>query len=258
VRARRVIGVCLVAAVAAAGCGGSSTKPTNATQRSNVTGLSTVETATTVLPQDIVADKAAAEAAALKLTDLPAGWTAQPHVDSPDVPSVDAEVAKCLGISVQELNSNGPADVNSPDFSDANNDAISNSLGYTASVATARHDFSEFANPNVPSCLSTGLTDYLRNQAAHPATPSATTPPGVTYGGAGVAPLYFPPIGDQSVAYRIEVPVTSSVATVTVFVDLVVAIKGRAGSEMDFTAIGTPFPMTEEQRYVSLVIGRLT
>jgi hypothetical protein len=256
----RVIGTCVAVLLAVAACGGSSSTKAPAAAGSGSTSVTTTvsTTSTTGAPQDVVTDKALAQAAALKLSDLPAGWTSQQHTNSPDVPSVDTQLAKCLGVSVDKLNQNGPADADSPDFSDANNNSITNSLGYTPSAAAAKGDLATFGDPRVPGCLTTALGIYLKNQAAHPAKSSDTLPPGVTFGTAAVAPMSFPTIGDGSVAYRVNVPVSVTSSTITVYVDLIVATKGRAGVEMDFTAIGTPFPADQEQRLISVVVGRLS
>jgi hypothetical protein len=235
------------------GCGGSSTPKTATGATSEAT-----TSATTMPPQDVTADKAAALSAALKLSDLPTGWTGVPHTNSPSSPSVDTALAACLGVPVERLNKNGPADVDSPDFSDANNNSISNSLGYTPSAAAAQSELATFQDPKVPGCLATALTAYVKDQAAHPANPSDTLPPGVSFGAATVAQESFPTIGDQSIAYRVTVPVSAQGQSITVYVDLVVAIKGRAGVEMDFTSLSTPFPSDQEASLITLVVGRLS
>jgi hypothetical protein len=254
----RVMGVVASASILLlAGCGKSGSK--QATGTTTTASAAPTTTTTTLPPQNVAADTALAKAATLRLTDLPQGWTGAPHDDSGDDTGIDAELAKCLGVSVQQLNENGPADVNSPDFSDADGGTtISNDVGYEPTVATAQKEMATFTGAKVPSCLATALNAYLQAQLAHPSDPSDSLPPGVTFGAPVVTQLAFPTIGDQSRDYRTEVGISGDGLSLKVYVDLAVATKGRAGVEMDFSSTGTPLSITEEEHYMKLVVGRLT
>ncbi|HZQ85874.1 MAG TPA: hypothetical protein VFA83_13590 [Acidimicrobiales bacterium] len=70
--------------------------------------------------------------------------------------------------------------------------------------------------------------------------------------------MSFPSFGDESIAYRMTVPVNLKNLTLSIYLDIVTARKGRAGAELDFEGAGTPFPSDREEHYVGLVIGRLT
>jgi hypothetical protein len=205
----------------------------------------------------VAADKAAAEAASLRLSDFPAGWTSSPQDKSPNYPNLDAEVAKCLGVSVQELNHSGPADVDSPDFSDSDNNTVSSSVGYAPNVAKAEQEFSVISGPNVPSCLTPAVQKLVSYAIAHPSDPSNTLPPGATIGASTVAQMSFPAFGDQSIAYRVTIPVNVKGLTVSLYLDIISATKGRAGAELDFEGVGTPIASDQEEHYVGLVVGRM-
>jgi hypothetical protein len=252
--------VAAVAALMLVACGDSNDAATT-TSRSVTTTKSTETSATgtTATGQDVAADREAAEAAALKLSDFPPGWTSAPHEESADVPNVDAQLAKCLGVDESELNSeDGPASVDSPDFSDVNDNAVSNSVEYLAAESDAQHRFALFADEKVPDCLTDAIAKVLDYFLEHPENPEDTVPPGVTVGTPTVEPLSMPAIGDQTVAYRLTVPITSDVISVTAYVDIIVAIKGRAAVEMTFESLATPFPVEDAQHYMELVVGRLT
>jgi len=174
-----------------AACGGASKPPAPRAAGSGPTPPSTgsATSAARTTPkqaQDIAADRAAAEAVSLKLSDFPTGWTSSPQDNNPDYPNLDNEVAKCLGVSVEELNRKGPADVDSPDFSDADSNTVSSSVGYTPDVATARHEFSLISDPKVPGCLTPAVQKLVSYATAHPKDPSDTLPAGATFGTAKV------------------------------------------------------------------------
>lgn len=239
-RARGLVTTAIVLTLGLAACGGSSSSSGKSAQTQNV-----------------VADKAAAEAAALKLADLPAGWTATPATKTPDAPGVDAQLATCLGVSVAELDKSGPADFKSDDLSDANNNTVSNSVGYAPSADQAKKEFAIFKDPKVPGCLGTALSNFLTYQIKHPTNPSDSIPDSVSFGTPTVAPLSVATVGDQTAAYRVTIPVTALGQTVNAYADFLIAVKGRVGVEMDFEAVGKPFPADQEQQYLQKVIGRL-
>jgi len=211
-------------------------------------------------PQDVAADKAAAEAASLKLADFPSGWTSSPHVDS-NAPSIDGEVASCLGVSEQELEHNGPTDAYSADFSDPNADTASSSVGYTADAASAAKEFAIVSGLKMSVCLTPALSAVVKFAATHPATPSETLPSGVTVGLPAVVQLPFPKFGDESVAYRVNVSINATnggtpLSTILYF-DIVTLTKGRATATLYFQAAQTPLTTDEEAHFVGVVVGRL-
>jgi hypothetical protein len=250
-----MLGALVVVGLASlAACGGSSSSPSVSTV---APGGTTAPTGSTVPSQDIAADKAAAEAASLKLSDFPTGWTSTPQSDTSGYPNVDAEIAKCLGVSEEELNHKGPAHVDSPDFSDANNNTVSSSVGYAPSVPQAQHEFAIISSPKVPACLGPAVEKLVTYAANHPSNASDTLPAGTTFGTPTVAPMSFPTFGDESVAYRVTIPVNTKSLTVSFYLDTVTARKGRAGAGLDFEGVGTPFPSDQEEHYTTLVVDRM-
>jgi hypothetical protein len=268
-----------VATVAAmsvlASCGGSgapnpppstapaSTAPASTAPAFIVTTTSPATPTTTPSPrgpQDVAADKAAAGAASLKLADFPTAWTSSPHVDS-NAPSIDGEVASCLGVNEQELEHNGPTDAYSADFSDPNADTASSSVGYTADAASAAKEFAIVAGPKMLVCLTPALSVVVKFAATHPASPTETLPSGVTVGLPAVVELPFPKFGDESIAYRVNVSISATnggtpLSTILYF-DIVTLTKGRATATLYFQAAQTPLPIDEEAHYVGVVVGRL-
>jgi hypothetical protein len=245
------VGVGLAAVLGMAACSSSSK-----TDKSTVT--TAASTTTTVKSnQNVAADQAAAQAAALKLSDFPSGWTSQPQSDDTENSTLQARLANCLGVSEAQFTS-PPAHYQSPDFSDSNDNTASSEVGYRATAAEQAPVFALFASPKTPGCFSEAVTAAVNQEAKHPSDPNNTLPPNLKFGTATVSPMSFPSYGDKSLAYRVKVPITYQGLSIDAYVDLVVAIKGRADVLMDFEATSNPFPTDQEQHYTGLVVSRLT
>jgi hypothetical protein len=221
---------------------------------------STSTTTSTTAPtnQNIDADKSAAQAASLTLSDFPAGWTSQPPSNNSN-PSqnISAQLAKCLGVSHAEF-SKAPANYDSPNFADSNNNTASNSVGYRATATAEQSVFAIVSSPNAPGCLTTAVGALFDQAIAHPTNPSSTLPAGATVGTPTVSQMSFPQFGDKSVAYQLKVSVSFQSLSIDAYVDIIFVLKGRAGVTMYFEGVSNPFPIGQAQHYTGLVVGRLT
>ncbi len=90
----------------------------------------------------------------------------------------------------------------------------------------------------------------------HPDIGEDALPKATVIGEPTVARMSFKSFGDQSVAYRVTVPVKADQAEIEVFLDLVFIAKGRAGITMDFSAPLAPFPTEDAERYTNIVVSR--
>lgn len=213
---------------------------------------------TTTVARQVAADHARAEAAVLRLSDLPPGWAAAPHTRSPGVPGLGRRLAGCLGVNVALLNESDPTTADSPDFGKANGGEISNSVGYVATVGRAHQVIAVLLSPKMASCLNSALSAFLTFRLSHPASPSQSVPAGIGLGASTTTRLPFPPTGDATVAYRFSVPIEGAGSPLTVYGDLVFAAKGRAGTVLSVESQGAPPDRSLEQRLVSTVVTRLT
>ena len=237
-----------------ASCGSNGSTSSNHSAQSTTTSSTAQSTG-----QNVGADKAAAQAASLTLSDFPAGWTSKPPSNNSN-PSQDisAQLAKCLGVSQAEL-SKAPARYDSPDFSDSrSNDTASNTVSYRATAADNQSSFAVVSSPKVPGCLTTAVGAVIDQAIAHPTNPSDTLPAGASIGTATVSQMSFPQFGDKSVAYQLKVPISYQSLSIDAYVDVIYAMKGRAGVSMFFEGVDTPFPIDQAQHYTGLVVGRLT
>jgi hypothetical protein len=216
----------------------------------------TATTSSTSPKQDIATDTAAAQAAALKLSDFPPGWTSSPQTNPTGSGSVGGQLAKCLGVSESQV-SKAPAYYDSPDFSDPNNNTVSSNIGYRPTSGEWTAAFDLISSPKTPDCLAKAVTGVVNYALQHPPSGS-TVPAGLSIGQATAGEMSFPTYGDKSIAYQVKIPVTLKSFPATVYLDEIIAIKGRSGVDMSFQATVTPFPTDQEQHYTELVVGRLT
>ncbi len=251
--ARRSIATLWIASIAlvsvvAASCGNSN----------NAVQSTTTSTTTQSTGQNVEADKAAAQAASLKLSDFPAGWTSQPPSSSSSSQDITAQLAKCLGVNQADL-TKPPASYDSPTFSESgSNNSASSNVGYRATASDEQSAFDIVSGPKVPSCLTTAVAAVVNEAIQHPSNPSDTLPAGAQVGTTTVSPMSFPQFGDKSIAYQVKVPISYSGLSIDAYVDVIYSIKGRAGVSMEFEGVTDPFPVDQAGHYTGLVVDRLT
>jgi hypothetical protein len=70
--------------------------------------------------------------------------------------------------------------------------------------------------------------------------------------------MSFPSYGDQSIAYRVTIPISYKGLNPSFYIDIVAARKGRATTGLSFVGEVTPFDSSMEQQLTSLTVSRLT
>lgn len=258
---RVVLGVIAVG-LAVTGCSSSSKSSSSSSSSSGASGTTAAPAATTAAPasSDVAHDKALGEAAILRLSDFPSGWTSTPATTDNSSAAEDQKLATCLGVSVSEINREGPADVKSPDFNEPagssgpGNAQVSGGVGYEASADKINSSFKLFAGDKMAPCLNSVLSQVFADAIKKSGGDTSQ----VTVGNSTVAKFDFPTVGDNTVAYRVTVPISAAGQSLTAYVDFVVATKGRAGFDESFENLGTPFSADLEGTLMRAVEGRLT
>ena len=241
----RAMAIVLVVAALASACGGDD-------DESAPKG-----TATTPPTQNVAADRAVAEQAVLRLSDFPPGWQAQPHEESPDDPDLTRQLSECLRVDLALLEGEaGDASADSPDFESPNDQEVQSSVGLAPTSAKAQELFAVFERPETPGCLSRAVSQSIETELKKP-MPGQQARPEVTVGQVSVNRASFPTIGDRTVAFRLTVPVQALGRALNVYADMVVALRGRAGTMLTFTDVGTPFPTDQAQKLTKTVVDRL-
>jgi hypothetical protein len=193
----------------------------------------------------------------LRLSDLPPGWTAQAHTDSPDVPGLDQQLATCLGVDVGLLNQKDPTNADSPDFSNANGGQVGNSVGYESTVGRARGVIAILRSPRMAPCLNSAIETFLAYRLKHPTSPADSIPAGITLGQPTTTGIPFPTAGDTTIAYRLVIPLQGAGIRISVYADFVFAVKGRAGVLITAEDPGSAPDSVLESRLLAKVVGRL-
>ena len=181
------------------------------------------------------ADLARARQLLVRLSDLPGGWTGNPHEKSPEDERSEGELRACLGV---EREPRRTADLSSDDFSTAQAQVTSRAtLAPTAD--DARREFAATSRPEFPRCLA----DVTRRRAG-PAGASGAGGNDVT-----VVPLPVPPLADGLSAHRLTVARATAQGPSVQYVDLFVLLAGRAQVSVNFITVQSP-PSPELERSV--------
>jgi hypothetical protein len=245
----------VVAACTSSGTGAVSTAASSSSGSSTSSGSSASSSTSDPRTQEqIDADRAAAQAAVLKLSDLPTGWTSHSSTQSSGTDAVQGQLATCLGVDSSVFRKSA-ARVQSDNFDDPDDTMeVSNTVAVTASTSTANNAMDVYSKPEVPSCLGQAMDQAISQQAKASGT---TLPAGTTIGKAQVAPESFPNVADRTTAYRVTVPLTTSGQAVNITIDYVIFVKGRSGSTLTLQGNGAVVPASLATSLAQTVAGRM-
>lgn len=256
-RARTTARICvaLAAAIVLAACGSSSNNASPATQRPGTTAPGAKGDART--PAQLAADKKLAQQASFMLRDFPDGWQAKPDDNSTNADDQRNTEAfgRCLNIDPAFIKSGDSHDAyTTPDFNspDGNQTASSN-IGLTPNAAHTTQIVQAFAQPSAPQCLATFFNAELTLSVAK--NPGDLN--GAKIGKATVGQVQFPQLDDRTVALRVDVPISAKGLSLDVYVDLVIIQRDRAGALLLFEDVGSPFPISDAEKYAKTVAQRL-
>jgi hypothetical protein len=118
-------------------------------------------------------------------------------------------------------------------------------------LAAAREWFSILEQPQLASCV--GEADRA---AALEESPGLRKP-GNSVGKAQTARITFPRNGDQTVAYRLIIPIVAEGQSLSSYYDYVLVRKGRADAMLTFARVDLPVSSRMEQRLAALTARRL-
>lgn len=247
---RRIVAVLALALLA--GCGSAKDQDTSAD------GASPPPTerdapATTTTTQDVAADASAAENALLTLSDFPAGWSEEPaEDDDPSNEALQNRVRDCFGPTSAEL-FDADASAETGKFTDpADDSTIDQRITITATVDLAEAFMAAASADGVAECLTAAYRDELPAVLAE-----AQGTEGYEVGDITAATLNVGDIGEESVAYRVTVPINVQFLTVSLIGDVVLVRKGRSVSGLNFISDTDPTPIEEITQYTTLAASRL-
>lgn len=251
----RAAAAALVIALVVASCGSDETSndADSATDTETVATTASAEAADPAAPvQDVETDTAAARAALLTLDDFPAGWSETPAVEDDGDPEADRALAECAGVEGDKL-IDTPADAETGRFSDPDGEAfVEQTVGLMPTEDEAATPFAAFTSNDVIACFAD-----VYNELFASSLDDEDLPDDAEIGEITVARLNVTPVGDDTAALRVSVPISVPGITVDVTVDLVLTRVGRSLSGLSFQSTFGPIDVELLDQYNDLAASRL-
>ncbi len=247
----RALALLLVSTLFLAGCGGddggdedAGTTTTEAPDTTETTD-STAPSSDGQTPDGESTDPARAaqaEAAILRMDDLPEGWELQHPEEGLGLEATWQDLMTCLGVEVADQ----PLGIaTSPTFLRGLATQVRSTVEYLPD-AQAQAIAAALDSPQFQQCA----TDAFAADAARSA------PEGGVPGPVEVSPLDFPELGEQTFAWRVNVTIDLEGLEVPIFQDLVVVFAGEAVSRLMFLNPGSEFPPELQRTLVETVVDR--
>ena len=245
-RARWIVS-CAAAILLSGGCASES----NDADRAATNDGAAEEAEADDVAVDREADQAAADAALLTLDDFPSGWQEGPPVPEDDDDEVQADMAECLGIDPDEVDSGNPRATSPPFVSEDEHEVL---VGVTMapSADEVQERLELLASDEAPGCYSDAVQAVVAGNLL-----TNDLPAGVEVDDPTVNRLSFDRLGDRSVAFRATLPITFHGLDLALYVDLVFVQVGRAGVSMQFQSELSPFDVDEAARLTQIVVDRV-
>lgn len=196
------------------------------------------------------ADEASAQAMVLTLDDFPPGWEEGPADDEEADEELQADLARCLGVDPAAMNPDNPR-ATSPAFVSSEDQEVGSEVAFTPSVEDASRPFDILAADDAPECYAQAAQDAIELN-----TEREGLPEGVEFGEPTFSRLSYATLGDESLAFRITLPVAARGLDVDLYLDFVVARVGRIGITTTFQSVITPFDEDEAAALVQRSIDR--
>lgn len=205
----------------------------------------------------LAADRAAAQAALLTLSDFPAGWSEVPD-DEEDVEGADREVAACVGQTGDSIIDTGEAEASTGDFTDPEgNVTISETVGLAVSEDDATSQLAALEEPGVTGCIQSAFRDFIADEIDNPPTPAESLPEGASVGDVTFGRLNVMPVGDQTVAYRATIPISVEGFTIDFYIDVVLVRVGRSLAALSIGSVLSPYPTDQLDGLLATAVERL-
>jgi hypothetical protein len=253
-RTRRHFTITPVAVTFAAvgGCGGGSAGRTTPAKTPLTERVS----------QRVVAkDRATGERALMRESDFPGEFVGGLKEEEDSLSPTDLlrkAATSCLRLNISVLANMDPATVTSQKFEESADEGakggyidIQNTVTVEPTVAAASEWFSILDRPQAPSCIGEAFRNAILEESP------GLRKSGNAVGKARVGQMAFPWYGDQSVAYRLIVPIVAEGHNLSTYPDYVLVRKGRAHTTSAFRRVGTAVGSKMEQRLIVLTTRRL-
>lgn len=234
------IGCGLAVAALVAGCG-----PSTASHNATATGSSSaVSSAASTSPPPSAPQL---QTALVQASDLPTGWTSEPHQADPGTVAGQAAFLQCVG--ARDTTPDQVTEQDSPDFSSPTNDGVSSTATSFRSQQDITDDVAALNNPKVSTCFEAEARTLFTSGGLPPGamigTPQITITPGNNGG-----PNNVVAVGTGTV------PLTVSGQRVTLYFGVAFITGRMTESEVDTISVGQPLPATLLQQLTKAVATR--
>ncbi len=198
------------------------------------------------------AELAQAKKALLVLGDMPKTWTASASHGGNALTANGAQLARCLGVSLNEVNDNPPT-VSSKAFNSKEDlQTVQDSIEVFPTAQAAEADLAVASNAKAPKCF----TANFNSQAAKRQLASAFGS-GTTIGNLVVTRTPSSDYGAGTVNITIYMPITTQGTALNLEYAEVGFVKGNEEQRLTLSSIQTPFPASLSRRLTTLAKARL-
>ncbi len=197
-------------------------------------------------------DLAIAESAVLTINDFPPGWEEGPVERPSDNPEIEAGIAECLDVPVDELYPDNPQ-ATSPTFTSPQDEEVSSRVTVTPSSEDAQQALERLSGDAVPGCYAQAVEALVMQSLLS----SDDVPEGLDFGEVTFNRLSTDQIGDESIAFRTTLPFEYQGFDSQIELDFVLARVGRVGINMSFQSEETSFDPEEARQLTETVVARV-
>lgn len=205
---------------------------------------------TAEVPEVDPADQAIAEAAVLTLQDFPPGWESTPTDDDDDRKGRE-NIATCVGVEYDDLYRDSNANAKSPDFKSEGDDEVSSSVTVDRDEGWMIDAFEIASRPKFRECVVDGIVETVEASVAESGED-------VEVGAITINEMSFGSFGDETLAFRMTIPLDVSGFSFEAKGDFVVVRVGRAQTSASSFSLGSGLSTEEFTGYVDLAVQRLT
>lgn len=267
-----ILSVALIVALAMAACGASNPAKQHPTRAGHTTAVRTPLTEP-VSPQVIARDRALGERALLRESDFSSQYAAAPRGghEGPQEEHATHLLQRAATCTRSERGSTSYAPFKASVLAHRNPATVSEEVGEVGesskgpggyvkiestvtvepTVAAAREWFSILEQPQMPSCIGEANRAFVIQDSP------GLVKPGNSVGTARVAQIALPRYGDQTIAYRLTLPITAEGHNLSYYLDYVLLRIGRAHAMLTFGRVYFPVSGTMERRLTALTARRL-
>lgn len=207
---------------------------------------------------DLKGEAATAESALLTLGDMASGWTEVPSEDEErgdDETAALRDYVACVGSSGDTMFDFARTTVSTGDFTSPDDTTIAQTIAVD-DISTVEEFMSLFSADGVATCLGDSAQVLFEAALDNP-DPDDPPPDDLVVGAVTAGRLNVAAAGDETVAYRLTLPVSTSGFNINIYTDIVATRVGNSLSGLTIQSTITPFDAGELDQFVQLAAARL-